>query len=355
MTRSRDVADTQDNLGGAVAPFVAGKNKIINGDFGVWQRGASFTSNGVYMADRWAGYWNGTPTLSISQQTFTPGSAPVAGYEGQYFCRLNVTTAGSGGSFLLIAQQRIEDVRTLAGQTATLSFWAKSDATRSVNVGIRQNFGSGGSAETYPTISGNPIITSTNWQRFTFQVSMSSISGKTIGTSSYVAVDIYATAQNITQTIDLWGVQLEAGSVATPFTPAGGGFPGAELALCQRYYERSYNLDMPSGTANSLGNGAIGNTGNTLSGNTAGNVGGFCVLPFKVTKRVAPTMVPYDYDGTANAVRVYPADSKRVGVTALANVQTSGAYQFMTFNNTSNVAINLNNTIMFHWTADAEL
>jgi hypothetical protein len=37
MTRSRDVADTQDNLGGAVAPYVAGKNKIINGDFFVNQ------------------------------------------------------------------------------------------------------------------------------------------------------------------------------------------------------------------------------------------------------------------------------------------------------------------------------
>jgi hypothetical protein len=238
MTRARDLSNDEANGGGATPPFVAGKNKIINGDFGIWQRGTTFNSNGVYTSDRWAAYWNGTPTLSISQQAFTPGAAPVAGYDGQFFYRLNVTTAGSGGSFLLFGQQRIEDVRTLAGQTATLSFWAKSDAARAINVGIRQNFGSGGSAETYPSITPNPIVTSTNWQRFTFQVSMSSLSGKTIGTGSYVAIDIYATAQNITQTIDIWGVQFEAGPVATPFTEASGGYPGAELALCQRYYVR---------------------------------------------------------------------------------------------------------------------
>ena len=46
MTRARDVADNQENLGGGVPPFVAGKNKIINGDFGIWQRGTSFTNPG---------------------------------------------------------------------------------------------------------------------------------------------------------------------------------------------------------------------------------------------------------------------------------------------------------------------
>ncbi len=35
MSRSRNVADTQDNNGGAVPPFAAGKNKIINGDFNI--------------------------------------------------------------------------------------------------------------------------------------------------------------------------------------------------------------------------------------------------------------------------------------------------------------------------------
>jgi hypothetical protein len=53
VTRARDVADTQDNLGGAVPPFVAGKNAIINGDMRVSQRGTSFTiASTAYTLDR---------------------------------------------------------------------------------------------------------------------------------------------------------------------------------------------------------------------------------------------------------------------------------------------------------------
>ena len=111
MTRSRDIADQQENLGGAVAPFVAGKNKIINGDFGVWQRGTSgFGLGAAFNADRWAFYRDGSgATEAITQQTFTPGTAPVSGYEGQYFWRYAATVAGTGATERSL-YTKIEDI-----------------------------------------------------------------------------------------------------------------------------------------------------------------------------------------------------------------------------------------------------
>ena len=64
--------------------FAAGKNKVMNGDFSIWQRGTSFSdvAGGPAIADRWTVYApGGSPAASVSRQTFTPGTAPVAGYE----------------------------------------------------------------------------------------------------------------------------------------------------------------------------------------------------------------------------------------------------------------------------------
>ena len=226
MTRSRDTADTQDNLGGAVAPFLAGKNKIINGDFSNWQRGTSFSSTG-YTADRWTVNFSGA-TGTVSQQTFTPGTAPVAGYEGQFFLRLATTVADDNSRI----EQKIENVRTFAGQTVTVSLWAKADSARTITLNPYQSFGSGGSADV--SITGQTISVTTAWTRFTKTFDVPSVTGKTIGTSSFFSLEILH-APNATFTLDLWGVQVEAGSVATPFTTATGTIQG-ELAACQRYF-----------------------------------------------------------------------------------------------------------------------
>ena len=91
MSRSQVTSTVEQNTGGAVAPFVAGKNKIINGDFYVNQRNfSSTTTSSVYMFDRWTQYL-ADGTVTYSAQTFTPGTAPVAGYEGKNFIRC-VTT-----------------------------------------------------------------------------------------------------------------------------------------------------------------------------------------------------------------------------------------------------------------------
>lgn len=220
--------------------FAAGKNKIINGDFGIWQRGTSFTPAAgnaqVYCADRFYTQRDGTgATVTVSQQAFTPGTAPVAGYEGTYFYRFNQSVAGTGGTYNTGCSQNIEDVRQLAGQTVTISFWAKADATRNLTTGFNQIFGSGGSSPVY-AIGNTGFNLTTSWTRYSVTISIPSISGKTIGTSSYLQLYL-SPAANTVQTIDIWGVQLEAGSVATAFQTATGTVQG-ELAACQRYYVR---------------------------------------------------------------------------------------------------------------------
>jgi hypothetical protein len=215
--------------------YAAGKNKLINGDFGIWQRGTTFTdpAGGSYLADRMR-YSTSTAaagSITISQQTFTPGTAPVAGYEAQYFLRSVLTTVGSATAIFFT--NMVEDVRTLAGQTATFSFWAKSDSNRTQPAPtIEQQFGSGGSSAVDTTLTS--FNTTTSWQRFSFTLTLPSISGKTIGTGNHLRVRIL---QNLTSgnTLDIWGEQLEAGSVATAFQTATGTLQG-ELSAAQRYY-----------------------------------------------------------------------------------------------------------------------
>jgi hypothetical protein len=216
--------------------YAAGKNKIINGDFGVWQRGTSFTLTTnvtTYTADRFmvlSTHSSGSTT--VAQQTFTPGTAPVAGYEGQYFFRITNSAATTNTEF----QQRVEDVRTFAGQTVTVSFWAKASSAVTMANAIIQNFGSGGSGNV--TTTGTSQTLTTSWARYSTTINVPSISGKTVGTSSYLQVYpmYYSSGTLASNVIDIWGVQVEDGSVATAFQTATGTIQG-ELAACQRYYQ----------------------------------------------------------------------------------------------------------------------
>jgi hypothetical protein len=227
----------------------AGKNKIINGDFSINQRAfTSTTTNAVYTFDRWLLILtNGGGTVTCTAQTFTPGSAPVSGYESTNFARIvtaGQTTADSRAAY----EHRIEDVRSFAGQTITVSFYAKSGSgTPNINAQTTQVFGPGGSSDVATVVTKKTI--STSWDRYSFTLNVPSISGKTIGTSSYLRIRIWVSAgadnasvsdtlgiQN--NTFDIWGVQAEAGSIATPFQTATGTIQG-ELAACQRYFWRN--------------------------------------------------------------------------------------------------------------------
>jgi hypothetical protein len=274
---------------------VAGKNKIINGDFGIWQRGTSFSvtsATETFSADRWKYNSDGSGgTITLTQQAFSPGAAPVSGYESTYFWRYTCTAARSGTTYAVLFTN-LEDVRTFAGQTVTLSFWAK--ASYSVSIGtpyIQQQFGSGGSSNTAAVPTTNAPLLTTSWQRFSYTMVMPSILGKTIGTSSYIrpVIDLNGVITNATGlNIDIWGVQLESGSVATPFVSNGGGSQQAELAACMRYYQRQF------------GNGRMG-VGFSLS-----TSGGKFVIPLNVAMRVPPTSMEYGgtlvwYDGVTGA------------------------------------------------------
>jgi hypothetical protein len=259
------------------ANFSAGKNKIINGDMSVWQRGTSF-SNALFSSDRWRTNQDGNGTQTVTQQTFTPGTAPIAGYESQFFLRN--TTSVVGTSTYQEIQQRIEDVRTLAGQTATVSFWAKADSSRTATLFLEQNFGSGGSGSVYPILSQSVSLTS-SWQRFTFTVSVASISGKTIGTNSFLAFFIRFPAAT-SAVCDLWGVQIEASNTATAFQTATGTIQG-ELAACQRYYVRFGAKS--GGTTNVYSIYGMGVTLSTTSARVS--------IPLPVEMRVAPTSVEW--------------------------------------------------------------
>jgi hypothetical protein len=263
------------------APFFAGKNKVINGDFGVWQRGTSFSSASypTFYADRFYGGTDGSGiTRTVSQQTFTPGSAPVAGYEGKYFLRVNQSVAGTGSSYNVL-DNRIEDVQTLAGQTATLSFWAKADAARTVTGTFTQYFGVGGSGNVDTSLGSFSVTTS--WTRFTATISVPSLSGKTIASGSSVGIR-FNLPLNTVQTIDFWGLQLEVGSTATSFQTATGTIQG-ELAACQRYY---YRITI-TGTNKAL-----------ATGSAWGTAGNLIQHPFPVVMRVAPTAL--EQSGTAS-------------------------------------------------------
>ena len=131
------------------------RNKIINGNFDIWQRGTSQTSSGYGSADRWPCTNVGTTKIA-SQQIFTVGQTEVPG-NPKYFIRHNVTSV-PGASNYAIMLQRIESVLTLSGKKATLSFWAKADSIKNIAIELYQHFGTGGSPSSLISGIGSQLV-----------------------------------------------------------------------------------------------------------------------------------------------------------------------------------------------------
>lgn len=252
---------------------------------GIAQRGtAAVTTNATYgPADRWRSEFAGG-SISTTQGSFVSGDALYDTGGAQYFTQVAVTSPGTGASNYCLLSQNIEDVRLLAGQTVTVSFWAKAaSGTPSIGVAIDQFFGTGGSAAI--TGVGQAQALTTTWTKYSKTFTVASVNGKTIGPSntSYNACifwldagTTYATRSGSigqsSKTVSIAQVQLEVGAVATPFEQR----PyGMELALCQRY--------LPTYIY------AGGSGGGVFPGQCVTTTNAYISIPFQGSARVIPT------------------------------------------------------------------
>lgn len=224
-----------------------GRNLLLNPAFNVNQRVfTSVTADSAYSFDRWRqGVAGGTVTTT--PQTFTPGNA-ISGQEPKQYAQI-VTASHANAGDLGTYVQYLEGVRTLAGQAATISFWAKAaSGTPKIGVEVKQSFGSGGSPSAEVNTHIGAVTLSTSWARYEVTATIPSISGKTLGTGGDDILGIVlwlsggstfnartGSIGNQNGTFSLWGVKLEAGSVATAFEQDDF---STDLRKCQRYYYR---------------------------------------------------------------------------------------------------------------------
>ena len=220
------------------------RNKIINGDFDLWQRGIvsqTFTGSGAgtFLADRWrlSGSAAGT-TVTVTRQAHTLGQTAVPG-NPQYFMRLDRTV--TGGAIVGLSQP-VEGVRNTQGKTMTLTLWSKGTVGKAFDVVATQSFGTGGSPSAsvqVPVLTG--AVLTGNWTKYMATVSLPSIAGKTLGSNAndFLAIDIFLPVAQGNMVLDLSRVSLVAGDATPEEDPFAARDAGTELNLCQRYYWRN--------------------------------------------------------------------------------------------------------------------
>jgi hypothetical protein len=208
-------------IGGSVPTsygYAAGKNAIINGNFGVWQRGTSFSAIG-FTADR----WYTTTTNAITRSTTAPTGFNYS---------LNWVTSGSYPVVATYVELPVTGAKGNFTGTWVMSFYAKASTATTMTTEAYWTDGSARTNVVSIASQGNSLTTS--WQRFTMPVNFDSSSPN--GTNKAIELTNYVVTGGAT--INITGVQLEAGSTATDFQTATGTIQG-ELAACQRYYFRN--------------------------------------------------------------------------------------------------------------------
>ena len=273
------------------------RNKIINGDMRIDQRnaGASVTYAGrVYTADRFSCEKSDLSTLVATNQQVFDGPP---GFDKSIKTTITTAQSSTSNSKIVGCDQRIEGYNwadmafgTASAKSFTMSFWVKSSVTGTYpvsffNAGVNRAYlatYSISAANTWEyktiTVTGDTTGTwnTTNGIGLGFQMSLgggSSTEG-TAGSWESTYKSRTSACVNLNETLNatwqITGVQLEVGSVATPFEHRS---YGDELARCQRYYQL---FDSAAGEAY-----------------PSGGVGAYaiCGVNFIQTMRAAPTVI----------------------------------------------------------------
>ncbi len=320
------------------------RNKIINGDFEFWQRGGTGFASAGYCADRW--YWRPSTGGSgtVSKSDFGLGGITEIPGAPRFFASINQSVAGTQDCYV---EQRIEGVETLAGQEATVTAYVKPDAATDIAIGLVQSFGTGGapSGQVYTEILPAASYPSGTWTKIQVKFTLPSVAGKNLGTdgNDYVAVR-FAFDPTAVFAVRMTHVSFVRGDATAQDDPFEARHKQQELALCQRYYCKSYEIDTAPGTLTSIAS--------LMRRNAAGaNVQGtFCfVQRFPVAMRTLPTLIAYSPQNGASGYGWDAANSTNI---------------IYGFSYASAVGFNLENASGFaggngysqvHWTADAEL
>ena len=260
MSKARELADvigTQDTTENVLQ---GRKNLIINGAMQVAQRGTSEIGTSNYFLDRWKKQSSTNANVTFSQDTAdTPDGFRYA---------LKAVATGSS-SFIQMGQPiEFKNMAHALGKTVTLSYWAKTNLSFYSRIRSRTDTEDATTVFTATTLSVITESASTDWKLFTHTFIVPS-------TTLAMSVDFNTVALVSGDYFQITGVQLEVGSVATPFEHRS---YGEELALCQRYYLQ-YSNDSSSGDMGNLVLSACSSGANQISG----------TIQFPVTMRATPT------------------------------------------------------------------
>ena len=258
-------------------------NPVINSAFQVWQRGTSVSvsaASNAYTADRWQLFTQSGQASTVSRQaTGDTTNLPFI----QYCARVQ-RNSGQTGTGQMSFIQGMETINSIpyAGKVVTLSFYARAGANYSpTSNAFNFIIYTGTGTDQFPTsytggaTAANASATlTTNWARYTVTGTVATTATE-IGLYAYWSATGTAGANDY---VEITGVQLEVGSVATPFKTYAGTLQG-ELAACQRYYER---INLPTGNTQNFG----------LGTPPGGNVFDI-TYNFKVEKRLPNQVLDY--------------------------------------------------------------